>query len=170
MMEMVLEDLCRARSMRGIALRYFNPIGADPQMRTGSYDPAPSHVLGKMVSAALGQLDVFKITGVEWPTRDGTGIRDYVHVWDLAQAHVRAVERFDAAFENAGGDYLVINLGSGVGVTVRELLTDFETVYGRKIRTEIAPPRPGHCRCLCQRRPRSRASGLEGGAECAPGH
>jgi UDP-glucose 4-epimerase len=88
MMEMVLEDMCRAYGMKGIALRYFNPIGADPGMRTGPYDPAPTHVLGKMVSAALGKLDTFQITGTDWPTRDGTGIRDYIHIWDLARAHV----------------------------------------------------------------------------------
>lgn len=143
MMEMVLEDMCRAYGMQGIALRYFNPIGADPQMRTGPYDPAPTHVLGKMVSAALGQLDVFKVTGVDWPTRDGTGIRDYVHIWDLATAHVKAVEKFDSAFAASPGSYLVINLGTGLGVTVKELLTTFEKVYGRKIKTEVAPPRPG---------------------------
>lgn len=143
MMEMVLEDMCRAYGMRGLALRYFNPIGADPAMRTGPYDPAPSHVLGKMVSAALGKLDEFLLTGTDWPTRDGTGIRDYVHVWDLAQAHVKAVERFDAAFEQTGGSYMVINLGTGDGVTVRELLSAFERVYGRQIRTRVAPPRPG---------------------------
>ena len=143
MMEMVLQDMCRAYGMRGIALRYFNPIGADPKMRTGPYDPAPTHVLGKMVSAALGQLDVFSVTGTDWPTRDGTGIRDYIHIWDLAQAHVKAVDRFDDAFEATGGSYLVINLGTGLGVTVKELLTAFETVYGRKIKTQTAPPRPG---------------------------
>jgi UDP-glucose 4-epimerase len=143
MMEMVLEDMCHAYGMKGIALRYFNPIGADPAMRTGPYDPAPTHVLGKMVDAALGRLDVFKVTGMEWPTRDGTGIRDYVHVWDLARAHVMAVEKFNNVFKTIQGSYLAINLGTGLGVTVRELLTAFEKVYGKKIETEIAPPRPG---------------------------
>jgi UDP-glucose 4-epimerase len=100
-------------------------------------------VLGKMVNAALGKMDTFQITGTDWPTRDGTGIRDYIHIWDLARAHVLAVERFDNAFRMAGGDYLVINLGTGLGVTVRELLDAFETVYGRKIKTQTAPPRPG---------------------------
>lgn len=143
MMEMVLEDTCRAYGMRGLALRYFNPIGADPAMRTGPYDPAPTHVLGKMVSAAQGKIDEFLLTGTDWPTRDGTGIRDYVHIWDLAQAHVRAVERFDEAFARTGGSYLVINLGTGTGITVRELLDAFERVYGRKIVTRVAPSRPG---------------------------
>ncbi len=143
MIEMVLEDMCRAYGLKGIALRYFNPIGADPWMRTGPYDPAPTHVLGKMVSAALGQLPEFQLTGTDWPTRDGTGIRDYIHIWDLAQAHVKAVERFDSAFAQAGGSYMPINLGTGLGVTVRELLSAFEAVYGRKINVVTAPPRPG---------------------------
>lgn len=143
MMEMVLEDMCRAYGTKGIALRYFNPIGADPLMRTGPYDPAPTHVLGKMVSAALGKIPEFQLTGTDWPTRDGTGIRDYVHIWDLAKAHVKAVERFDSAFAEAGSSYMAINLGTGLGVTVRELLTAFEAVYGRKITTVTAPPRPG---------------------------
>jgi UDP-glucose 4-epimerase len=143
MMEMVLEDMCRAYGMKGIALRYFNPIGADPKMRTGPYDPAPTHVLGKMVDAALGKLEEFRITGTDWPTRDGSGIRDYVHVWDLARAHALAVQAFDAALAAAGGNYLAVNLGTGRGVTVKELLAAFENVYGRAIKTQTAPPRPG---------------------------
>ena len=73
----------------------------------------------------MGELPEFEITGVDWPTRDGTGIRDYIHVWDLAQAHVKAVEQFDKVFERPGtteSRYVVINLGTGHGVTVRELV------------------------------------------------
>lgn len=142
MMEMVLSDLCAANGMQGIALRYFNPIGADPKMRTGLANPSPSHVLGKMVSTALGQEPEFLITGVDWPTRDGSGIRDYLHVWDLARAHVCAVERFEQVFAD-GGHYSVINLGSGNGVTVKELLNAFEEVFGKTIPKREAPPRPG---------------------------
>lgn len=95
MMEMVLEDMAKATSIKGLALRYFNPIGSDQKMRCGPYDPNPSHVLGKMVNVALGEDDVFKITGTEYETRDGSGIRDYVHVADLARAHVLAAEKYD---------------------------------------------------------------------------
>ena len=63
-------------------LRYFNPIGADPKMRTGLQDPHPTHVLGKMIEAHTTG-GTFTVTGVDWPTRDGSGLRDYVHVWDL---------------------------------------------------------------------------------------
>ncbi len=143
MMEMVMEDMCRATDLKGIALRYFNPIGADPMMRTGPYDPNPSHVLGKMVNVALGKDPVFTVTGVNWPTRDGSGIRDYIHVWDLACAHVKAVERFDSAMDVEGADFLPINLGTGNGVTVKELVAAFEKVFGQKLNVAESDPRPG---------------------------
>ena len=146
MMEMVLKDFCMAYGMQGIALRYFNPIGADPKMRSGIHVESPTHVLGKLVDTALGKIPVFEITGVDWPTRDGTGIRDYIHVWDLARAHVLAVEKFINVFKKANNPkdgYLVINLGTGSGVTVKELVTAFENVYGQKINKIDAPPRPG---------------------------
>jgi UDP-glucose 4-epimerase len=146
MMEMVLEDFCRAYGLKGIALRYFNPIGADPQMRSGIYARNPSHILGKLVAVALGKDPVFNITGTQWPTRDGTGLRDYIHVWDLAQAHLNAIEAFDAIFarsQNPESSYQVINLGTGRGVTVREIVAAFEQVYGQKINTREMPPRPG---------------------------
>ncbi len=146
MIEMVLKDFCAAYGMKGIALRYFNPIGADPKMRSGIHVPFPTHVVGKLVDTAQGKQEVFEITGDGWPTRDGTGIRDYIHVWDLAKAHVNAVVEFDQVFERAGNpedNYLVINLGTGKGVTVKELVTAFEKVYGKTINKRIAPPRPG---------------------------
>lgn len=143
MMEMVLEDLSKATRLSGIALRYFNPIGADPKLRSGIHVREPSHVLGKMVDVALGKLPEFTITGVNWPTRDGSGIRDYIHVWDLAMAHVKAVEQFDRVIEKVGSPYVVINLGTGHGVTVKELVAAFERVYGRPIPKREAPPRPG---------------------------
>jgi UDP-glucose 4-epimerase len=146
MMEMVLKDFCTAYDMKGIALRYFNPIGADPKLRTGAHIENPSHVLGKLVEAAVNDDVVFKITGVDWPTRDGSGVRDYIHVWDLAMAHVKAMENFEDAFKKAGDlntSYLVINLGTGNGVTVKELVNAFEKVYRQPIKKEEAPPRPG---------------------------
>ena len=93
--EMVLEDMARGTDLRSITLRYFNPIGSDPDLTTGLYDREPSHVIGQLVLSASGAKEAFTITGTEHPTRDGTGIRDYIHVWDLARAHVAAVERFD---------------------------------------------------------------------------
>jgi UDP-glucose 4-epimerase len=146
MMEMILRDFCSAYAMQGIALRYFNPIGADPLLRTGLQIKNPTHAIGKLVDVQLGNIPEFTITGTDYETRDGTGIRDYIHVWDLARAHIRAVENFDLAFKNAGnpsGHYLVINLGTGRGVTVRELVTAFENVVGQKINKSEGPRRPG---------------------------
>jgi len=146
MMEMVLKDFCASYGMQGIALRYFNPIGADPQMRSGLHLKDPSHAIAKLVEVQLGRLPHFTITGTDYPTRDGTGIRDYIHVWDLAYAHVKAVEDFGGVFERAGNppeNYLVINLGTGRGVTVRELVTAFEKVVGQSINKVEGPRRPG---------------------------
>ncbi len=142
MMEMVLSDFCKAYDMRGIALRYFNPIGADPQMRSGIHIARPSHIVGKLVDALHGNIPFFEITGTEWDTRDGTGIRDYVHVWDLALAHVSAVTKFDSVFL-ADESYKVINLGTETGVTVREMVNAFEKIVGSQISKKESPPRPG---------------------------
>jgi UDP-glucose 4-epimerase len=143
MMEQILEDMAAATGLRAIILRYFNPIGSDPDLESGIYAKEPSHVLGQLVMAARGQKDAFTITGTDHPTRDGTGIRDYIHVWDLAQAHVRAVERFDDVIEAVGQPSVVINVGTGSGVTVRELIAAFEEVFGAKVPVREAPPRPG---------------------------
>jgi UDP-glucose 4-epimerase len=145
MMELILKDYCDAYDMRGISLRYFNPIGADPKMRSGMYVKNPSHVLSKMLNVALGKEEVFNITGTDWPTKDGTGIRDYIHVWDLAKAHVKAIKNFESAFAKSGKDekYMVINIGVGRGITVKELVETFEKVYGKKLNKQEKPPRPG---------------------------
>lgn len=145
MVEMIMKDFAAAYGLKGIALRYFNPIGADPKLRSGVYLAQPSHVLGKLVSVAQGTEPVFQITGTDWATRDGSGIRDYIHVWDLAQAHVKAVEHFQNALDQAKltSPYLVINLGTGRGVTVKELVTAFEKVFQKPLPKELAPARPG---------------------------
>jgi UDP-glucose 4-epimerase len=95
------------------------------------------------VLSASGAKEAFTITGTEHPTRDGTGIRDYIHVWDLARAHVAAVERFDDVLAEVGAPSTILNIGTGEGVTVRELLRSFETVYGDSVPTREAGPRPG---------------------------
>ena len=138
----LLADAAGGGGLRAVSLRYFNPVGADPQMRTGLQVPRPTHALGKMIQAWESGA-VFQVTGTDWPTEDGTGIRDYIHVWDLAQAHVAAVHRFD---DLVGGDrppHTIINLGTGHGVTVRQLAAAFGTVTGTPLRTEDAPRRPG---------------------------
>lgn len=146
MMEMILKDFCAAYGLEGIALRYFNPIGSDPQMRTGLHIQHPSHLIGTLVEVSLGRQPVFNLTGIDWPTRDGSGIRDYLHVWDLALAHLKAIENFDKAIAEGSEDdidYTVINLGTGKGVTVKEFLVAFENVVGKQLPVSIQPPRPG---------------------------
>lgn len=146
MMELVLKDFCQAYGMKGIALRYFNPIGSDPKMRTGLHIQHPSHLIGKLVEVSMGREPVFNLTGIDWPTRDGSGIRDYIHVWDLALAHLKAVENFDNAIQQGAEDgieYVVINLGTGNGVTVKEFLVAFEKVVGKQLPVSVQPPRPG---------------------------
>lgn len=149
MMEWILQDYCAAYDVRGISLRYFNPIGADPKLRTGPYINNPTHILGRMLTVAAGRDPVFEITGTDWPTRDGSGVRDYIHVWDLARAHVHAVEHFDSAFAKPqphGAEhrnYRVINLGSGRGVTVFELVDAFEKVIGKPLPKKTSPRRSG---------------------------
>jgi UDP-glucose 4-epimerase len=143
MMEQVLEDMAAATDLRAIILRYFNPIGSDPDLESGIYAKEPSHVLGQLVMAARGQKDAFTITGTDNPTRDGTGIRDYIHVWDVAGAHVRAVEKFDEVIAEAAEPSVVMNIGTGAGVTVRELVVAFEKVFGHDVPVREAPSRPG---------------------------
>ncbi|HET8602401.1 MAG TPA: UDP-glucose 4-epimerase GalE [Marmoricola sp.] len=143
MMEHCLRDIAVATPLRAVILRYFNPIGSDPDLESGVYAREPSHVLGQLVMTARGQRPVFTITGTEHPTRDGTGIRDYVHVWDLAQAHVAAVEQFDDVLTAVDAPHVTMNVGTGSGVTVRELVAAFERVYGAPVPTQDAPPRPG---------------------------
>ncbi|MFE2373939.1 UDP-glucose 4-epimerase GalE [Streptomyces sp. NPDC059398] len=143
MMEQVLQDWTVAAPVRVIALRYFNPVGADPQLRTGLQDLHPTHALGKLIEAYT-EGTPFTVTGVDWATRDGSGIRDYIHVWDLARAHVAALTRFDEVVGPAADDrYRVINVGTGLGTTVRELVTAFEEAVGETLDVREAGPRPG---------------------------
>ncbi|MER5637459.1 UDP-glucose 4-epimerase GalE [Kitasatospora sp. NPDC002227] len=139
--EAMFADIAATQPIRVLSLRYFNPIGADPQMRTGLQLRHPSHALGKMLQAR--ELGVpFQVTGTDWPTRDGSGIRDYIHVWDLAAAHVAAVQRFDEILDDTT-PALAINLGTGTGTTVRELIEAFNEVVETPIETVDAPTRPG---------------------------
>ncbi len=143
--ETILKDFCVAYNMRGISLRYFNPIGSDPKYRTGMHVQFPSHLIGKLIDVAEGRQPFFEFTGVNWPSRDGTSIKDYIHVWDLALAHVKAVENIDNAFKKSATktNYLVLNLGTGKDTTVREFVEAFEKVCGKKIEKMDSKPRPG---------------------------
>lgn len=146
MTEQILQDFCQAYSFQGLSLRYFNPIGADPKFRSGPYDEAPTHLLGLLVEVAAGRQEVFSLTGIDWPTRDGSAIRDFVHVWDLARAHILALEKFDTILQDDKiglKNYHVINLGTERGVTVKEFVAAFEKVYRKSIPKIETVPRPG---------------------------
>ena len=139
--ETMLDDIVAATDLSAISLRYFNPVGADPELRSGTPSARPTHALGKLFeSYSTGT--PFKVTGTDWPTRDGSGVRDYVHVWDLADAHVRALQRFDRITADSSG-MTVVNLGSGRGTTVWELVRTFENVLGEDIDVVVADRRTG---------------------------
>lgn len=140
--EEMLADVASATDLRALSLRYFNPIGADPQLRTGLQVKRPTHLLGKLIEAAETGTE-FQITGTDWPTRDGSGIRDYIHVWDLATAHVAALRGFDDVVGKADRGYQVLNLGTGTGTTVREMVAAFEEVTGRPLAKRETVARPG---------------------------
>jgi UDP-glucose 4-epimerase len=138
--EGMFADIAGAEPIRVLSLRYFNPIGADPQLRTGLQTRYPTHALGKLIEASeSGQ--PFQITGTDYPTRDGSGIRDYIHVSDLATAHLAALNKFDDALGHASS--IAINLGTGTGTTVRELVAAFNSVVPRPVSAVDAPRRPG---------------------------
>jgi UDP-glucose 4-epimerase len=147
MCESMFQDIAAATTLRILSLRYFNPIGADPQMRTGLQLPHPSHALGKMIEAMESGAP-FEITGTDYDTRDGTGVRDYVHVWDLVGAHLSSLQEFDTIVTDAQ-NYEVINLGTGRGTTVRELLEAFNEVVSVPIGSVEAPRRPGDVAGAC---------------------
>lgn len=140
--EAMLRDVAGGSELRVMSLRYFNPIGADPQLRTGLQVRHPTHLLGRLIEASASGAEL-TITGTDWPTRDGTGIRDYIHVWDLAEAHLAGLRRFDEVVGKDGPGYEVINLGTGTGTTVREMVDAFEQVTGAPLRKRETPPRPG---------------------------
>ena len=125
MMERILADCAYAYPFRHISLRYFNVAGADVQARIGQVSPEPTHLITRALKAALGQIDKLEIYGTDYPTPDGTCIRDYIHVDDLAQAHILALEHL-----LAGGASRVFNCGYGHGYSVREVVEEVKRTTG----------------------------------------
>ncbi|MFD8636528.1 UDP-glucose 4-epimerase GalE [Streptomyces sp. NPDC059533] len=138
--ETILRDVADSGALNVISLRYFNPIGADPELRSGLQIRTPTHALGKLIDVHHTG-EPFTITGTDYPTSDGTGIRDYIHVADLAAAHINALTQFNEITRTS--PYQVINLGTGQGTTVRELVTAFESVTGTPMNTIETDRRPG---------------------------
>jgi UDP-glucose-4-epimerase GalE len=136
--EQALRWYSRAHGIRFAALRYFNAAGADAEGEIGEMHEPETHVIPLAIRAALGQGGPIDILGTDYPTADGTAVRDYIHVTDLAEAHVGAL-----AYLNQGGESASINLGTGVGTSVLELLGAVERVSGRKVPSIAAPRRTG---------------------------
>lgn len=125
MIERVLWDLDKYAGLRSTMLRYFNAAGADTEGRIGEKHDPETHAIPLAIAAAQGRRQGFKIFGTDYETRDGTAVRDYIHVLDLADAHVAALNRLIA-----GGDTTAFNLGTGTGTTVRELIDAIKDVSG----------------------------------------
>lgn len=136
--EQVLADYANAYGSRYAALRYFNAAGADPDGELGERHDPETHLIPLAILAAAGRREALEVFGDDYDTPDGTCIRDYVHVTDLARAHVLALRHL-----LDGGDSLAVNLGSGNGTSIREVIAAVERVTGRKVPHTIRPRRPG---------------------------
>ncbi|MDM8214606.1 UDP-glucose 4-epimerase GalE [Desulfovibrio piger] len=139
-MEWMLADFARAYGLSWTALRYFNAAGADPEGECGECHMPETHLIPRVLMAMTGELADFRIMGDDYPTPDGTCIRDYIHVTDLAAAHVLAVERL---CRGEAGQGISLNLGTGTGISVREILQAAEQVTGQSLSYETGPRRAG---------------------------
>lgn len=138
MTEMMLADTAAATGMRFAALRYFNVAGADRKGRAGQSSKGATHLIKVASEAALGKRHGISVFGTDYPTRDGTCIRDYIHVSDLVSAHRLALEHL-----RCGGDSLVANCGYGLGYSVLEVLQSVSRVSGRELEVRMADRRAG---------------------------
>lgn len=138
MVEQMLQDIGAVSPLRSVALRYFNACGTDPDGEIGENHDPETHLLPLAINAALGLGPQLQVFGTDYPTPDGTCIRDYIHVTDLADAHLRAL----TYLEN-GGATTAINLGTGSGFSIREILTAVERVLGSPVPHQVSPRRPG---------------------------
>ena len=135
--EQILRDACAAHGLGAIALRYFNAGGADPEGELGEEHDPETHIIPLVLQAAHGIRPSISVFGTDYDTQDGTCVRDYVHVTDLAAAHVAALMHCQA------GSYQAYNLGAGHGASIRELIERARALTGREIRTVEAPRRAG---------------------------
>ncbi|MCH8977709.1 MAG: UDP-glucose 4-epimerase GalE [Armatimonadetes bacterium] len=138
MVEQMLDDFDTAYGLRSVRLRYFNAAGADPDGRLGEDHRPETHLIPRILMAASGKADGFKIYGTDYDTPDGTCVRDYIHVMDLADAHLRAM---DSLKDQGGSD--AFNLGNGEGFSVRQVLDVAQKVVGKDIPAAESDRRPG---------------------------
>ena len=151
MTEWMLRDIAAVNPLRYVALRYFNVAGSDPQGRIGQATPRATLLTKVACEAAVGKRDHVAIFGTDYATPDGTGVRDYIHVEDLADAHLKALD-----YLRRGGESTTLNCGYGRGYSVRELITMVETIAGRAIDKREAPRRAGDPPSLVARASRIR--------------
>jgi UDP-glucose 4-epimerase len=139
MIENIMKDTARAdKDWHMVMLRYFNPVGAHPSGRIGENPKGvPNNLMPYIAQVAVGKLDELNVYGNDYPTPDGTGVRDYIHIMDLALGHLKALEKLPEV------NYEVYNLGTGVGYSVLQMIEVFEKVCGQKINYKIAPRREG---------------------------
>jgi UDP-glucose 4-epimerase len=128
MSEWMIRDLCQASDMKHVILRYFNVAGCDPECRIGQSTPNATLLTKVACETAVGKREKVLIFGTDYPTRDGTGVRDYIHVEDLASAHVKAID-----YLRAGGESTTLNCGYGHGYSVREVLETVGKVHGKPL-------------------------------------
>jgi UDP-glucose 4-epimerase len=138
MTEVMLRDAAAAHDLRHVILRYFNVAGADPNMRTGQSTPNATHLIKVAVQTALGLRERLDVFGSDYPTPDGTCVRDYIHVTDLARAHRAAL-----AYLRAGGADVTLNCGYGRGYSVLEVIEAVRRAAGHDLPVRMAPRRPG---------------------------
>ncbi len=138
LIEQILDDFGPAYGLRHVSLRYFNAAGADPDGQIGEGHDPETHLIPIILQAASGQRGSLDIYGTDYPTADGTAVRDYVHVCDLADAHLAALE-----YLMDGGASVCLNLGTGAGYSVREVIAAAEEICGRPIPVQEKPRRAG---------------------------
>src|SRR5947208_7729343 len=139
MTEIMLHDVAAAYGMQYVTLRYFNVAGADPQGRVGLATAGATHLLKIAVEAATGQRAKIDVFGTDYPTPDGSCIRDFIHVSDLAQAHRAAL-----SYLRGGGDSATLNCGYGRGYSVLETIEAVRRISSRNFAVQYEPRRPGH--------------------------
>lgn len=138
LVEQILRELDAYKNVRSVMLRYFNAAGADPEGRIGEWHDPESHVIPIAIQVALGQRKSFKINGSDYSTPDGTCVRDFIHVSDLADAHIRSIEHL-----LAGGQSMALNVGNGKGTSIKELVAVIEAIAGKQLPIEFGTRREG---------------------------
>ena len=138
MVENILSDMDKAHGLRYIALRYFNAAGADPEGKIGENHVPETHLIPLVIRAALDPSYAITVFGEDYPTSDGTCVRDYIHVYDLADAHVAAVEKLFA-----GASSTVYNLGNGTGFSVNQVIESVKKITGKDFAVKRGPRRAG---------------------------